>query len=383
MKKIVTIWWWNWHSSVLKWIYNKLKINNNFWDFQISSIVSMSDDGRTTWLLMREMSYKLWIHMPPPWDLRRCLFSFSSSIYREKLENILELVIDFDWNISDFSLKNILENIWNSAEIIKLFEKHDNSFLDFVLPLDCEIRWHKFWNLLMAIVYYNFWDYNKMMNFMHNILEVKAEILPVTTDKAFIYAELENGEIIETQDNISNVSNYNSAIKKIDLMSNSSNAKLNEKINKTILDADFIIICPWDLYTSIDANFIIPWFEDLVQKSSAKKIYLLNQCNKKWETTNYTELDFLDLIQKRLWNKLDIVFANEKLSILDDSEKKLFSENISVKWWNYLFIDENKKQEIIKKYNFLEIISWDYLDKKSLYKNNQKMIDDLIDYIKK
>jgi len=83
-----------------------------------------------------------------------------------------------------------------------------------------------------------------MMTFLNKILEVKANILPITIDKAFIYAELENGEIIETQDNISNVSNYNSAIKKIDLMKNSVDAKLNSNIEKTILEADYIVICP-------------------------------------------------------------------------------------------------------------------------------------------
>jgi hypothetical protein len=55
MKKIITIWWGNWHSSILKWFYNYLNKNDLFTEFKITSIVSMSDDGRTTGLLMREM----------------------------------------------------------------------------------------------------------------------------------------------------------------------------------------------------------------------------------------------------------------------------------------------------------------------------------------
>ena len=46
--KITTIWWGNWQSNLLDWL------NKKFGDkIEISSIVSMSDDWRTTWELMK------------------------------------------------------------------------------------------------------------------------------------------------------------------------------------------------------------------------------------------------------------------------------------------------------------------------------------------
>jgi len=61
-------------------------------------------------------------------------------------------------------------------------------------------------NLLMANLYYNLdKDYHSMLILMHRLLEVRAEIIPVTTKKAYIRAILGNGDIIETQDRISNV----------------------------------------------------------------------------------------------------------------------------------------------------------------------------------
>ena len=78
MKKITTIWWGNGQSNLLDWLFTTI------WDkIEISSIVSMSDDGRTTWDLMRAFDDELWLHLPPPWDLRRCLFSLSKSNYRD------------------------------------------------------------------------------------------------------------------------------------------------------------------------------------------------------------------------------------------------------------------------------------------------------------
>jgi len=42
------------------------------------------------------------------------------------------------------------------------------------------------------------------MDFMHNLLRVEAKVIPVTTDRALIEVVLENGQIIQTQDAISN-----------------------------------------------------------------------------------------------------------------------------------------------------------------------------------
>lgn len=61
----------------------------------------------------------------------------------------------------------------------------------------------------MGSLYYHFQsDYDRMMEFMHQFLRVRSEVLPVTTDSAFIQATLEDGTIIERQDNISNQVNY-------------------------------------------------------------------------------------------------------------------------------------------------------------------------------
>ncbi|MBT3726232.1 hypothetical protein HOG21_00580 [bacterium] len=45
---------------------------------------------------MREMQEKLDLHMPPPGDLRRCLFSLSGSVYRNEFERLFETVIHFE-----------------------------------------------------------------------------------------------------------------------------------------------------------------------------------------------------------------------------------------------------------------------------------------------
>jgi len=376
MKNIVTIWWWNWHSSILKWLYNHFNKNNSWYDYNISAIVSMSDDGRTTWLLMREMQEKLDLHMPPPGDLRRCLFSLSGSVYRNEFERLFETVIHFEWQISDFRIIDILKKIWEEDGFIQNLTKHDKDFLNYKLPLKSDINWHKFGNILMAILYYEFGDYNKMMDFMSFLLDVKWKIIPVTTDKAFIKAELNNWKIIKTQDKISNVCDYDSSIKKIELMECSENARLNKWVIESIEKADIIIIWPWDLFTSIDANFIIQWFLEVINKSKSEKIYILNSNNKVWETTWYTIVDFIDFMQARI--DLDIVVWNSVLPKLDKMQLKKFKNDISVKWWDFLVLDEQIRQKILEKYSNINLVYWDYVDQEKVYKYSEKLISDLV-----
>jgi 2-phospho-L-lactate transferase/gluconeogenesis factor (CofD/UPF0052 family) len=177
------------------------------------------------------------------------------------------------------------------------------------------------------------------------------------------------------------VADYKASVNKINLIRNSKKARLNEWIFDAILEADYIVIWPWDLYTSIDANFLINGFSELIKESSWKKIYILNSNNKRGETTNYDEMDFIDFIQNRVWWELDLIVANSKEPKLTLEEKERFLGDISVKWWRYLFIDEKKKKQIQKKYDKVWFLLWEYIDRKSLYKNNEKMIEDLMGWM--
>ena len=180
----------------------------------------MSDDGRTTGELMRKFQEELGLHLPPPGDLRRCLFMMSNSKRKDEFQQYLETVIERDLKISNLNIWDYFRLVGADQEFQKhlekmqppsLFKGEDSgeSFLDFTLPLTSSIKGHKVGNILMANLYYNLEkDYYKMLEVMHEILQVDANIIPVTTQRAYIRAVLGNGEVIESQDRISNVASY-------------------------------------------------------------------------------------------------------------------------------------------------------------------------------
>ena len=405
-KNITFIGWWNGQSWTLK-IFNeylsKVRKTHNI-NYKINSIVAMSDDWRTTWKLMRAFVKEFWQHLPPPWDLRRILFVLSKSRHKDFFKILFERVIITSSNINNFNIKDLFFQVVNEIldewkivdlkkdleefldkrwEVYEIINSLDNNILNYKLNLKENISWHKFWNILMASLFKYFWDYQKMLNFIKELLIVDDNVLPITVEEAHIKAILKNWEIIERQDNISNVAWYNSAIDRIELLNDSIIPQITVNIKNAIKESDYIIIWPGDLYTSIIANFIIKWLTEEIEKSDAKIIYILNANNKIWETTNYSILEFIDNIQKYLWyKKIDFVLGNKKIPKLSKKQEDDFKNNISVKWWEYLLLDKKEKEKINFKYQNIKIISWEYINSKDLYKYNENMIKDLISILK-
>lgn len=228
----------------------------------------------------------------------------------------------------------------------------------------------------MASLFYNLdKDYDKMIDFMHLLLDVKWLVIPVTTKRAFIKAILWNWDVIESQDRISNVADYNSWIADLELMDCSIDAKHNIKVHNSIINADFIIVWPWDLFTSIISNFIIGWVKESIKESNAKIIYIWNSTNKGWETTWLTQVDFINKIE-RFYEKNRFFVLNNKKPILTPEERKEFENDISVKWWDYLFLSNWERDELIRRK--VNVIEADLLSKNSFYKHSKNKIVNLL-----
>lgn len=373
--KIVTIWGWNGQSNLLDAFYKYFKK-----DIKISSIVSMSDDWRTTGELMRKFQEELWLHLPPPGDLRRCLFMMSWSSRRDEFQQYLETVIERDFKISELSIKDYFTIVGAGENFITHISMVEESILNLKLPLNSSVKGHKVGNILMANLYYNLdRDYNAMLKTMHNLLDVQAKIIPVTTWKAYIRAVLWNGEVIESQDRISNVAAYTSGIADFELMEDSKHAYQHKDVFKAVKQADYIIISPGDLFTSTISNFVIGWVKEAIGKSEAKIIYIGNNTNKGGETQWLTCLDFINKIERYLWRRLDIFITNNKYLDLSENEKERLQSNISVKGWDYLYLSKGEKSELERRK--ILYIEADLLDRESLYKHDKKSLAEILEKI--
>lgn len=362
--KIVTIGGGNGHSTILGAIADTFIEH-----IDLSAIVSMSDDGRTTGRLMRYFHDELGIHFPPPGDVRRCLYFLSGSAFREEFEFFFEKVIYEDVPIHSRTLGEIARSVGAYQFLADL----DFPYFDARLPIFGSLDGHKFGNIFMGFLFHAFQDnYDAMVNFMHQFLKVHSRVIPVTTDAAFIQARLDDGTIIERQDNISNQVDYTGRIVELSLMPGSESAQHNEQISQALDGAEYILIAPGDIYTSTIANLIIGDMATLIAQSQAKIVYIANTTNKGGEARGYMLEDFISEIEKYLGRPIDILIANNFHPNLSCDEEEKFKNDISVKGGEYIFVS-NALRESLKERG-VRVIEADLLDRKKLYKHDKKRI---------
>ena len=93
----------------------------------------------------------------------------------------------------------------------------------------------------------------------------------------------------------------------------------------------------------------------------------------------YTIMDFISEIEKYLWKPINYIIANNKKPKLNKEEKIKFQNDISVKWWEYIFITSQERK--ILKQKEIKIIEADLIDKKTLYKHEKVKLTALLEKV--
>lgn len=156
-----------------------------------------------------------------------------------------------------------------------------------------------FGNLFMAALADIYKDQELAIKKTCEFLDVAGNIIPVTFDKTHLVARYENGKqvmgefVIDEPDE--ELAKYR--IVELEVFPESTP---NPKAIKQILDSDYIIFGPGDLYTSILPNILIPGIAKAVKNSHAMKIFVANLMTKYGQTDNFSTSDFLHELEKYL-----------------------------------------------------------------------------------
>lgn len=89
-----------------------------------------------------------------------------------------------------------------------------------------------------------------------------------------------------------------------------------------------------------------------------------------------TQLDFINKIERFLGKRIDYFVLNNQKPELSEDQKIAFQNDISVKWWDYLFLTPGEKSELMRRK--VEVIEADLLDDNSFYKHNRQKISKVI-----
>ena len=141
------------------------------------------------------------------------------------------------------------------------------------------------------------------------LLNIKHKILPVSIDNSTLCAELEDGTVIKGETNI-DIPKHDGSIK-IKRIFLEPKAVIYREAYDAIVEADFIVIGPGDLYTSILPNFLVESFREALNNTEAKIAYILNIMTKWGETNGFKASDFVkNLLSYTDRKKIDYVICN-------------------------------------------------------------------------
>lgn len=209
----------------------------------ITAIVTVADDGGSSGRLRRE------IGVLPPGDIRNCLASLADE---EKL--ITEL---FQYR----------------------FQAGDG------------LVGHSFGNLFLTALTDITGDLEQAIDASSKVLAVRGKVLPATLADVTLWAQLEDGRMIEGESQITEAGG-----KIVRLGCRPDNPPAPPAVLKAIDEADYIIIGPGSLYTSIIPNLLVPDIQAAIAEAQAPRIYICNIMTQPGETDGYTVSDHLRAI---------------------------------------------------------------------------------------
>lgn len=233
-------------------------------EVSITAVVSMMDSGGSTGRLRDELGTL------PPGDILKCIVALSPH-------------------------QTISRNIFQ-----KRFQK------------DRRLKGHNAGNMLLTMLSRYTGSFPTGVAALSEILDTRGTILPVTTDQATLVAELTDGQRIYGEQAIDVPrGDQREKIRDVFLVPHHSDAiHVYPPVVAAIESADYIIIGPGDLFTSIIPNMIVPGVSKAICESTAKLIYVINIMTKYGETHNFNAKDFVRQLEQYTGRRMDAVVYN-------------------------------------------------------------------------
>jgi len=243
--------------------------------YDLTAVVSMADDGGSAGRLRRAFS------VPPPGDIVNCLAALSDE-------------------------ESVLKELFVYRFAGKRYGK------------DTDLGGQKLGNLIfvaLADIYKG--DLNRALEEFSKIISTKGRVLPATLGDVNIWAKTKKGKKIYGEENI-DLGRYNGGGILTEVHLNPPNVKTYQHTLDSLLKADFIIVGPGDLFSTVLPVIIVPKIKNILKSAKVPKIFIVNIANKPFETPNFAVLDYLQVIKKHLgadvFDKI-LVNVNQKYKI--------------------------------------------------------------------
>ena len=248
----------------------------------ITSVVSVCDDGKSTGKLRKEFN------IPAMGDIRRVMISLSET------EPLMEKLLNYRFS--------------------------SNS----------ELNEHTVGNLLLTAGTQITGNLSDGIKSISKVLNLKGKVIPFSEDNIVLSAIMEDDSIVNGEHYITE------SPLKIKKVYYEKEPEICDEVFDSIDEYDLIILSMGSLYTSIIPNLLSKKIIEKLDKTSAKIMYVCNMVTQPGETDDFKVSDHLKVLNSYLGiHKIDIVVANtgsidkevaEKYSTLEQKDPVLFDE---------------------------------------------------------
>lgn len=176
------------------------------------------------------------------------------------------------------------------------------------------IEGHKLGNLIMLALIQQTGDINSAIALIKDIFNIKAQLFPATSERTRLSAITKDGRRVHSETTL-DLAKYSEpyGLKKIYLTP--KQPKVGKLVLKSISEADIIISGPGDLYTNQLPVLIIPQIRELLFRSDALKVFVINTANKPFETKGFLIKDFILCVNSHLFGfPFNYILANNNFT---------------------------------------------------------------------
>ena len=216
-----------------------------------TAIVTVADDGGSSGRLRRE------IGVLPPGDIRNCLAALADE------EKLLTELFQYRFRAGD------------------------------------GLMGHSFGNLFLTAMSDITGDLEQAIAASSKVLAVRGRVLPATLCDVRLWAELADGRRIEGE---SSITEAGGQIVKIGCIP--ANPPALPAALKAIHEADYIVIGPGSLYTSVIPNLLVPEIAEAIASRDVPRIYVCNIMTQPGETHGYSVSDHIKAIDSACGQQL-------------------------------------------------------------------------------
>jgi uncharacterized cofD-like protein len=234
----------------------------------LTAIVTVADDGGSSGVLRTELG------IPPVGDIRNCVVALADA------EPLMSEVLQYRFP----------ETAGGEAS---------------------GLAGHALGNLLIAgMTAVENGDFEAGIRLMNRILAVRGQVLPVSPTPLTLHARLVDGSVVDGQSQIMRTSGIERVwIAPQDVLA-------SQDALTAIADAEFIVLGPGSLFTSLLPSLLIPAIRDALERATAPRIFVCNVATQEGETTGFDLARHVEALVAHTGPHLvDIVLAHDRSAI--------------------------------------------------------------------